>query len=316
MRGIRKGRRSEEPARGSALLLTLLVIATLTALSLGFSRESGIEVDLAGLWRDTYRAYHLSRSGMGLALTLLREDTERGIDSLKEHWANADLLVLPEVLEPGLSVSIQILDESGKLNLNAVINEAGEVDLEREAQLKRLFKLLRLEEEMLAPLLDWMDRDTKERPGGAEDAYYQALERPYRCANGPFLTLGQTALVKGYAQGLQGLSRFLTLYSDGKVNVHTAPKEVLLSLSANMDESVADAILEYRSEGDFLSLEDLKKVPGMDEGLFLELSPYLSLNSTAFSVTAWGQCRGTRSRLQAVFAREGTTLRPVYWQVG
>ncbi|MEW6664875.1 MAG: type II secretion system minor pseudopilin GspK [Thermodesulfobacteriota bacterium] len=308
--------KSGEPDRGSALLIALLVITTLTALSLGFSHESRTEIDLAGLGRDSYRAYHLSRSGMSLAVTLLREDDDPGVDSLRENWANQELLVLPETLERGLSLATRIVDEGGKLNLNALINEAGEIDLEREAQLRRLFKVLGLQEEMVAPLLDWLDPDQEERPGGAEDAYYQGLARPYRCGNGPFVTLGQTALVKGFPEGLQGLSRFLTLYSDGKVNVHTAPKEVLLALSAGMDESVAEAILQYRLEGDFLSLEDLKKVPGVDADLFLELSPYLSLTSAAFSVTASGQCHGAHSCLRGVFVREGGTVRTVYWQVG
>jgi general secretion pathway protein K len=296
--------------------MSLLVISTLTALSLGFSRESGTELDLAGFWRDGYRAYHLSRSGMSLAASLLREDPEPGVDSLRENWADPEHLILPEILEPGLSLTTQIVDEGGKLSLNALVNEAGEIDLEREVQLKRLFKALGLQEEMLAPLLDWLDRDQEERPGGAEDAFYQGLERPYRCGNRPFVTLGQVALVKGYAQGLQGLSRFLSVYSDGKVNVHTAPKEVLLSLSGGMDESIAEAILQYRAEGNFLTLEDLKKVPGVGEDLFAELSPYLSLTSTAFSVTARGRCHGAVSSLQAVFVRDGGTMRTVYWQVG
>ncbi|MBN1104486.1 MAG: type II secretion system minor pseudopilin GspK [Deltaproteobacteria bacterium] len=311
--------RQREPGRqnrGSALLLTLLVIATLTALTLGFSRESGTELELAGLWRDAYRAYHLSRSGMSLAVSLLREDPEQGLDSLKENWADPEHLVLPETLEPGLSLTTQVVDECGKLNLNALVNEAGEIDLEREAQLKRLFKVLGLQEEMLAPLLDWLDRDQEERPGGAEDSFYQGLERPYRCGNRPFATLGQVALVKGYPRGLQDLSRFLTIYSDGTVNVHTAPKEVLLSLSEGMDDSTAEAILQYRLEGNFLSLEDLRKVPGVDEGLFAELSPYLSLKSSAFSVTAQGQCHGAYSCLRGVFVREGGMVKTVYWQVG
>ena len=48
-----------------------------------------------------------------------------------------------------------------------------------------LLNVLDIDESVLQSILDWMDADSEERfPNGAEDAYYQDLETPYRAANG------------------------------------------------------------------------------------------------------------------------------------
>ena len=70
--------------KGTALVITLLIIATLTGLTVAFSEDSGTELSLAGYSRDGYRAYQIARSGADLALALLNEDEDRDMDSLTE----------------------------------------------------------------------------------------------------------------------------------------------------------------------------------------------------------------------------------------
>ena len=66
---MKKGLKQRE---GSALLITLLIITTLTGLTMAFSEESSVELDLAGFSRDAHRAHEMARSGVNLALALLR----------------------------------------------------------------------------------------------------------------------------------------------------------------------------------------------------------------------------------------------------
>jgi type II secretory pathway component PulK len=184
--------------RGTALVLTLLIITTLAGLTIGFSGESGVELTLAGYSRDSYRAYLVARSGIDAGMALLADDEDLAMDSLNEDWARLEsMAALHGLEEEGITVSGGVVDESGKINVNLLRNEDGEIDETREEQIRRLFLVLGLKDEMLNPLLDWLDADDVERQDGAEAYFYQDLDEPYPCANGPFLTPGQIFLVKG-----------------------------------------------------------------------------------------------------------------------
>ena len=305
--------------RGTALILTLLIIATLAGLTIGFSGESGVELTLAGYTRDRYKAYLVARSGIEEAMGLLANDEDLEMDSLNEDWHQLETLsVLQGLGDQGITLSGGVVDESGKINVNLLRNEDGEIDERREEQIRRLFSVLGLKEEMVTPLLDWLDEDEVERQDGAEAYWYQNLEEPYACANGPFLTPGQVFLVKGLRplEQFEGkrLLDYLTIYSDGKVNINTAPKEVLESLSESLDDSIASAIIEFRQEEDFMSIDDLRKVPGMSDEVFAEIRDWITVKSAFFSMEFNVNCNGAVAAIRTYLVREGGKTRPIYWQ--
>jgi general secretion pathway protein K len=305
---------------GTALILTLLIIATLVGLTIGFADESGVDLTLAGYTRDSYKAYLVARSAIDEAMALLAADENLEMDSYNEKWHQLEnLSVLQGLQEEGITVSGGVVDESGKFNVNLLRNEAGEIDEKREEQMRRLFQVLGLQDAMVNPILDWLDADDVERQDGAEDYYYQNLEEPYHCANGPFLTPGQIFLVKGMRQieRFQGkrLLDYLTIYSDGEININTAPKEVLESLSESIDDAIAEAIIEYRQEEDFTSIEDLRKVPGMSDEVLAEIRDWITVKSSSFSMEFTVNCNGATSTVRTFVVREGGKTRPIYWQV-
>lgn len=58
---------------------------------------------------------------------------------------------------------------------------------------------------------------------------------------------------------------------NGKININTATKEDLLKIKFIGDKK-ADAIIEYRKEnGDFNTVEELKKVPGIGEKIYQKI---------------------------------------------
>jgi general secretion pathway protein K len=306
--------------RGTALILTLLIIATLAGLTIGFSDESGVELSLAGYSRDRYKAYLVARSGIEEATALLANDQELEMDSFNEDWHQLETLsALQGLGEQGITLSGVVADESGKINVNLLRNEDGEINEKREEQLRRLFRVLGLKEETINPLLDWLDGDDVERQDGAEAYWYQNLEEPYTCANGPFLTPGQIFLVKGMRrlEQFEGkrLLDYLTIYSDGKVNINTAPKEVLESLSEALDSSVASAIIEYRREENFMGIDDLRKVPGMSDELIAEIRDWVTVKSSFFSMEFNVNCNGAVAAIRTYVMREGGKTKPIYWQV-
>ena len=309
--------------RGTALVLTLLVIITLAGLTLGFSGESGVELTLAGYSKDNARAYQLARSGVEIALEVLARDEDFKMDTFNEEWRKFGSVPLAEgVMEEGVSYYGGMIDENSKININLLRNSQGEIDEKREAQMRRLFTALGVKEERLNPVLDWLDADDIERQDGAEGYFYQNLEEPYACANGPFLTVGQVFLVRGMREferfgekRTKKLMDFLTIYSDGKININTASKEVLESLGENMDSALAGAIVEYRKEGEFESIDDLRNVAGMDEDVLSEIREWITVESSTFSIEAHVNCNGAVASIRTVAQKQGNKAKLIYWQV-
>ena len=65
---------------------------------------------------------------------------------------------------------------------------------------------------------------------------------------------------------------------DGRININTATKSELMTLPG-IGVAKAEAILTYRTEqGAFGSIEDLKKIPGIKEGIFEQLKERIKIN--------------------------------------
>lgn len=70
------------------------------------------------------------------------------------------------------------------------------------------------------------------------------------------------------------------------LNLNTATKDELVALPG-IGPAKAQAIVDYRNQhGPFRSLDDLRKVKGIGEKLFLQLKPDLTLGTTARSAVA------------------------------
>ncbi len=62
----------------------------------------------------------------------------------------------------------------------------------------------------------------------------------------------------------------------GKVNINTATKEELMTVSG-IGESKAIAIIDYRKNNKFNSIEDIKNVSGIGESLFAKIKEYITV---------------------------------------
>jgi general secretion pathway protein K len=308
--------------RGAALLITLLIIATLTGLTLAFSEDSSTELSLAGYSKNGYRAYQIARSGVDLALALLDEDEDRDVDSLSEDWALFDADSFPEQLPEEISLTARITDENSKININSLKNEDGEIDEDKAEQLSRLFSVLGLRESYVNSILDWLDSDDIERMDGAESYYYQTLEPPYECFNDSFLTVGQVFMVKGlenirhFGENQEkSLLDYITVYSNGQININTASIEILQSLDDAIDESVAQSIIDYRSQESFSSVDDLGKVASIDSELLNRIREKITVKSSHFTIEMKASCSEAVSHLRAVVVRVVEESELISWQV-
>jgi general secretion pathway protein K len=303
-------------------VITLLIIATLAGLAIAFSQESTVDLSLAGYTRDGYRARQVASSGLELALALLDKDEERNVDSPKEAWGLFGVESFPEKLPEDITFSGRIVDENGKLNINKLATTNVQSYEKRKEQLERLFAVLGLPKAHVDAILDWLDSDNVKRMDGAEDYYYQGLEAPYACFNSPLMTLEQLFLVKGLKsierfgeRGEKRLLDFLTIYSEGMININTAPREVLESLDEAINSTIARSIIEYRNEEEFKTTDDLEKVPGIDRELIDRIHPWITVRSSVFSIELEVSCQEAMSRIRAVAVRGGDTSRLIYYLV-
>jgi type II secretory pathway component PulK len=129
--------------------------------------------------------------------------------------------------------------------------------------------------EIAACIIDWRDADDVELEGGAEKEHYSSLDRPYKCKNAPFTVPEELRLVKGVTGDVfEKMKGFVTVYGDGKVNVNTAPREVLVALG--MTEDLADRIIAYRNGAD-------AKPGTSDDGVFRDVNIEVALKDLSAS---------------------------------
>jgi general secretion pathway protein K len=309
--------------RGVALVLALAVIALLCALMVDFSYTMMVDMTLAANMRDEYKALYAACSGIELARYRLQRD-DPAYDSLDEEWA--ELATHPGFLsdddEGKFKVAIE--DEAGKIAINKLVVKAN-VDPVIRGQLQRLFEVLELEPQLLDPIIDWLDPDNNAQPFGAEDAYYQGLLSPYPCKNAPLAALEELLLVKGMTREIlygtaekKGLIHYLTLYSDGQVNINTASVEVLQSLSDKIDRVTAQAIIDYRQDRPVkeIKYDDIKSLPGMTLDIFNDIRDQCDVKSSYFSLRVEGKVREIRKVVSAVLKRSSAKeVKPVFWRV-
>lgn len=64
---------------------------------------------------------------------------------------------------------------------------------------------------------------------------------------------------------------------DGRININTAPEEELMTLSG-VGESRAKDIISYRERnGEFTSIEDIKKISGIKDSLYEKIKDYIKV---------------------------------------
>jgi len=265
---------------GAALILALLMITILVVFVLETMRAMQVEGAGVRHFQDGIRAEALAKSGVNIAISLLKNDlTENEVDHRGEPWA---LLPKPDALPVDLSeagtLEGRVEDETGKFPINYLVDEEGKVQEVHQQVLTRLLTNAPFEMEaeeaqgVVMAIRDWLDKD--DEPAGefgGETDYYQGLEQPYECRNGPLTSLSELQLIRGVSEALYlgkeenpGLKDLLTVYSDGKINVNTAGPLILQALvsptvSQDTAEGWAESVVAYRQEPmhwDFLSESD------------------------------------------------------------
>jgi general secretion pathway protein K len=314
--------------RGVALILVLLMVSIIVVLTLQLNVSSRAQVYEAANLGDGIRVLYIAKSGLFAGMGILYEDTADA-DTLNEAWAHTASLTEQSMgYFDGGFLELVIEDESGKININKLVEGSAFNNIMKGILTRFLsqsrFKLRDREvEDLVNAIKDWIDADSEVTGTGAENAYYQGLGKPYTARNGPMESIDELLLVRGVTRDLfygttemPGLSSFLTVYGEGKININTAPREVLQALAPAITEDMSNRMDDYRrSPGNTLTDPSwYKKVSGMES---VTIEGILTTKSDSFQIISTGRLGSMKRTVRGVVKRDGEKkLSVVAWRIG
>ena len=309
--------------KGVVLLITLMILVLIVTLVWEIFRVGARSAQTGAFGRDSIRAGLVAEAGIAAARVALREDEgDNNYDTLDEIWSRP---VPPIDLGEG-TIQIVVEDEERKININRLVLTNGNApDDQRLAVFQRLLEILDIDPSLADAVVDWLDNDETPRVGGAESAFYLSRKFPYKSKNDLFDTVEELRLVRGVTQEVfEKIRPFITIYSSGKVNINTAPAQVLMALSAGqgeadvgeITEALANEIVEYRKDAPFQKIEEIKNVsPFLSDLYKTVLRDLLDVRGTAFHVRSTGEFTGTVRVIDSVGIRAGKAIHWRYWRV-
>lgn len=296
---------------GVAIVLAMGVVALAAMAATAIMVSQSTWSRSRELTADHVQAQILVQAGVDWIRAVLSDDrrTFGGVDHLGEPWA---LRLPPMPVENG-ELAGYIEDQQGAFNLNNLVTD-GKLNLTQFARFQRLLSILGLPEALAPALADWIDSDGEPQPqGGAEDAYYLALDPPYLAANRPLIDVAELSLVRGFDDKVrERLKPFVTaLPKYTPVNVNTATPEVLAALVTGLDLDAARALVAQRERAYFRNTEDFKALLPRDA---VVAKDDISVSSDYFLATLRVTVGGAQARGLALLARPDMKWPTILWR--
>ncbi len=262
--------------RGVALLIVLIVFMLTAVLALEIKATAALHMRLAQNKRDDFLMRQAIRGQLEVVKqVLLYDKSENDVEGLDDRW-NEDKFTQfqkgpteedeRDTEEPVTSEEVElsgrIEDESRKFNLHNLVSDDDEVRAQWEEVFLRLVTLYREDqgalsvsrsdaEDLLKNLRAWLTRKDSDRefpvPNTGDEKRILVTPDELLMIEGftREMFYDQPGEVEG-DEPVPGLYRYLTLWSDGPINVNTAEAPVLYALFESQDRDLADRIMEWR----------------------------------------------------------------------
>jgi len=293
--------------KGMALVLTLLIMAMITAMTVEF--VYGVYITNAGLynWRESQKLSLVAQSGISLATKIMSENQNR------YSYTYPGSIEMPvENILKGFTgkVVIRVVDENGKFNLNSLIWPNGTTNETAFDSFIRLLKNLNLDENIAYRVADWIDRDLEPRRRDAEAG----------TKNDYLDSVDELLLVKGIdAQAYDTISPLVTVYGienvfNHLININTASRAVIMSLDDNITEAMAERVIRYRALEPFNRVSDLVKVAGFGGPLGQSLMNKIVVKASNLRITSVAEEDRIKRIIECVIVLKGNDFLIGYWQ--
>ena len=308
---------------GIALILVLLLLALLIVVVYSFAYSTRVNRRLARNRAADLQVTYLGKAGVEVAKALLQSDNEDNAhDWLGDKWAER----LPPVRLEEAVIRVRIIDEDRKVNINALAldrNSLAKTDARipdlREPVRERIVRAiaslgLPIDAASLGAKIE--ERVALGDTEHAQNPSFPFVGRPYHSIE-ELLEIdgidGRTLYGNEGGEGAHepGLTDVLTVASGAGVNVNTAPKEVLMALAEEVDEQMAEAILEHRAEVEGLGAStELESVSGLPKEVAKSLAKLTTTQSVAFSLTVTVDRGALHRTIRALLQRPPASPQP------
>jgi len=293
--------------KGMAVVLTLLILAMITAMVVEF--VYGVYTTNAGLynWREAQKLSLAAKSGISLTTKMISENQNR----YSYTYPGSVEMPVENILK-GFSgkVVIRVVDENGKFNLNSLIWPNGTTNETAFNSFIRLLKNLNLDENIAYRVADWIDRDLEPRRRDSEEG-----------AKNDYLdSVDELLLVKGIdSQAYDKLSPLVTVYGieqvyNNLININTASRTVIMSLDDNITETLAERVINYRALEPFNGVSDLVRVAGFEGPLGQSLMNKITVKASNFRITSVAEEDRIKRVIECVIVVKGDAFLIGYWQ--
>jgi general secretion pathway protein K len=293
--------------KGMAVVLTLLIMAMITAMVVEFVYD--VYTTNAGLynWREAQKLSLAAKSGISLTTKIISENQNR----YSYTYPGSVEMPVENILK-GFSgkVVIRVVDENAKFNLNSLIWPNGTTNETAFNSFIRLLKNLNLDENIAYRVADWIDRDLEPRRRDSEEG-----------AKNDYLdSVDELLLVKGIdSQAYDKLSPLVTVYGiegvyNNLININTASRAVIMSLDDNITEALAERVINYRALEPFNRVSDLVRVAGFEGPLGQSLMNKITVKASNFRITSVAEEDGIKRVIECVLVVRGDGLLIGYWQ--
>jgi general secretion pathway protein K len=284
---------------GFALILTLVITALMVAVLVEMVHQVYVDTSISRGFRDGQQASILAESGVMLVRKALSQNMDPTLLS--------SFLAKPLSDEVG-SLEIKISDESGKINVNALVKpDLITVDNSTQLALQKLGESMKLPAHIWDAVVDWVDRDNALYSSyGAETPFYRVLKPPYSARNNKLMTLTELTLVNGFTPEILGkLGPYLTIFpveaTSQQININTATKEILaLLLDIDINDQILERIVERRRLQPFKNPSELSQVPGINTAAATHLIGQITANGNLFRITAVAKVKESVRTIEAV----------------
>jgi len=330
-----------------ALLITISLISVLAIITLQFANTMRQEYIVSASLTNSVKLNEMAKSGVNIAKELLILDLEENnFDSQYDSWA----LLADEKftdLFPFGTLSVNVEDEGGKFQVNAMVirkREGYKVKSkadDKQQQLQEsyvrniLWRLMRAEpflledgdaRKIIDALIDWIDSGDGdgEEEYGAEDSYYQSLDPPYSCKNGPIESIEELLLVKGITKEIlygteekPPLAPLLTpVNNTGIININTADVLLLQALALGIDKTTSKNMIDFREdEANKTQLENsnwYKNVPSFPGDIKLS-KKQISTRSDFFTIKATARFDTQQKMITSTIERGDEQIKTLRW---
>lgn len=326
--------------KGIALIMVLWVIILLGVIVNTFAWMVRTEAQAVGNFKEETKAYYLARGGFQQTILKLLKIQGSTVHEPPEEGLKLDGRVNMFHFTDGYA-EVSVMDEGGKIDINAATRD----------DIVRVLSAMELEvenkDEIADSILDWIDENNFHRLNGAEDDYYRLLPEPYGAKDGPLSTVDELMWVRGITPKIfynpvvsrspdpelvsgeeetnlsreegrfrTGLESVFTVFTgSNKININTAPEQLLLSLPG-IGVTQVERIIAIREESPFRDMSGLMRtvIFPPENGKYISFSP-----AGIYTIEVVGRLNGShvrRSFKSVVKIKGKTDYDILYWKEG